>query len=298
MARFVTCFMTAAAFAICVIPAAGEDQVGQDLAMLGDTGGSESTRDGMAGRAQDSDDAGGSDQGTYGYGGYGRLFGGGRGGRGYLPWELRLNLGLAPGIGRLHTSKVQGIDGTPYPNSSADFSARSGLDVEVLFARTLGARRGDSIGFLEEAGLFIQDVGGTGTVDGVSQRTRLSMIGLELAIGPQVRTRFMEFELTPFFGIGSDSVTNDLSGTDATGTPFSAHAGDDGGLALIYGIRAGVYAVIVPQLLLGGTIGYEGFTANAHAHAQAVTQNQATLSEEERLTGEGLQVTGEIAFRF
>ena len=201
--------------------------------------------------------------------------------------DVRLSLGISPGLGELTTSGSERANGTPLPSNdeTRTLSGGSGLTVEpgVFYTHMLK----DNWGIVAGASFFYRAANTAFSGFGFNEALYHDAYGIDIACGPSWHQDVWRFEVTPVIGFGWSTVEvnfNSLGGADSASSENTTY--------FDYGIRAAGSYMFARHYMVGAQIGFMAFTTG---DAKVTFKN---YSEKDKLTGSGLLAAVTVGYAF
>jgi len=200
---------------------------------------------------------------------------------------MRFDVGTAPGIKKVTTSRSTDANSNPDPQADggSNLSPKQGYlaGISVYWDSSLAGGRG----WVISPGLFYRDVVGKSSM----YRDTFTSAGVELAAGPSYTLGHLNMELQPYVGFGGCNLKQDANFNGYTGTR-STGTGND----LSYGAKFSANWLFQSNSYLGLTAGYERFNAQCKG---AYTQTASGLIfDAQKIQVQGQGVMGSVTLGF
>lgn len=188
---------------------------------------------------------------------------------------FRVQAGTAPGISDAEIS----FAGAANP-VEVELDSKQGLGIEAGIYWNTALDGG--FGWVVEPTLTFRSVRGESSNGAI--REQLDAYGLRLGFGPAVGLGPFVLEATPFVGVGTCYIEDEVSGSfkDTSGA----------GWTYSYGARVNAFWMFQENLILGVSGGYEFFHAEANFSADTFAKREIALD------GSGLVAMGMLGFWF
>jgi len=202
---------------------------------------------------------------------------------------MRFDVGTAPGIHKVTTSRSSDVGGTPDPQADgvSNLSAKQGYcaGISVYWDSSLAG----GLGWVISPGLFYRNVVGKSG----EYRDTFVAAGFELAAGPSCTIDHLNLELQPYVGFAGCNLKQDANFNGFTGSR-STGTGND----LSYGAKFSANWLFQSNTYFGLTAGYERFIAQCTGVDQQSTSGLLWDSQKIEVQGSGVMGSVTLGFWF